>query len=138
MPFDPSLLHHELEFRTSRSSGAGGQHVNKTETRVELIFDIDDSNFLSKNQRARIKQVLGHRITKEGELILSSQQHRSQHRNKEDVIRRFDECIKRALRPRKKRRGHQKRTAHPEKRLRAKRKQAEKKALRGKVKKDRW
>ncbi len=126
-------LHSELEFRTSRSSGSGGQHVNKVESRVELIFDVEGSVKLTEEQKKRIKEGLAHRMNKDGQLTLSSQRHRSQHRNKEEVIRRFDECIKRALRPRKKRRGHTRRKAHPERRLEAKRKKAEKKARRGRI-----
>lgn len=132
MAYDTKALHHELRFRTSRSSGSGGQHVNKVETRVELLFDVEGSNLLFEKQKKLIRRRLKSRINKEGILIIANQESRSQARNKEAAIAQFDELIKKALRPPKKRKKVKRLTAHPEKRLRNKKRRSEKKALREK------
>lgn len=93
----------ELSFRTSRSSGAGGQHVNKVSSRVELRFDIEGSAWLTDIQKSRIKEKLSSRITSQGELIVVSEKSRSQHQNKEDCKERFVELLQQALKPEKKR-----------------------------------
>lgn len=93
----------ELSFRASRSSGAGGQHVNKVSSRVELRFDIADSSWLTYAQKSRIQEKLTSRITGQGELIVISERSRSQHQNKEDCIERFLELLNQALKPEKKR-----------------------------------
>lgn len=96
-------LNDELHFITSRSSGPGGQNVNKVNTRVELHFHINNSKFLSDNEKNKISHKLNNRINKDGELILVSQTERSQFKNKEDVIKRFHSLIENALKPTKKR-----------------------------------
>jgi ribosome-associated protein len=133
MKIDTELLHQELKFRTSRASGSGGQHVNKVETRVELLFDVDGSPLLSDPQKKLLHQRLHSRINKEGTLIIASQTHRSQVRNKEEAIAKFDELIQRALKPRPKRKKVKRLTSNPKKRLQAKKRQSEKKAKRKKV-----
>jgi ribosome-associated protein len=130
---NPQLLHRELRFRTSRSSGAGGQHVNKVETRVELLFDVEGSQVLTDEQREIIKKRLSSYINKEGVLIVASQASRSQQSNKERTIEKFDELIAKAFQPRKKRKATRPPHAAKEQRLRQKKMRAEKKALRGKV-----
>lgn len=132
---DTKILHSELNFRTSRSSGSGGQHVNKVESRVELLFDIPASQFLSAAQKTILLERLASRLTKDGLLIIARQDYRSQQRNREAAIAAFDEVLQQALRPRKTGKGHQARIANPEGRLKKKKLHAEKKALRGKV---RW
>ncbi len=132
---DTKLLHPELKFRTSRSSGSGGQHVNKVESRVELLFDIPNSHLLNEAQKSRLQERLRSRITKEGILVIARQGHRSQQRNREATMAAFDELISRALRRGKARKGHRPRVAKPEVRLKKKKLQAEKKAQRAKV---RW
>lgn len=130
---DTKALHIELQFRTSRSSGAGGQHVNKVSTQVELLFDVDASVFLSDVQKARIKKQLKNRINREGILQLRCSSSRSQHRNKQLVIQHFDELIAKAVKAPLKRKKVKARQADPATRLRKKRQHAEKKALRKKV-----
>lgn len=131
---DTKILNAELNFRTSRSSGSGGQHVNKVATRVELLFDVDASQFLSDAQKQRIRRKLHNRITKEGILLLDCSETRSQHRNKQLVIEQFENLIREALRPPKRRKKvPDSRQANPRKRLEAKKRQAEKKASRRKV-----
>jgi ribosome-associated protein len=87
----------ELEFRTSRSSGPGGQHVNKTSSRVTLVCDVERSPSLSEEQRTRLLEYLDTRITKEGLLQVSSQRHRSQLQNREAALARLAELLRSAL-----------------------------------------
>ncbi|MBW6489692.1 MAG: aminoacyl-tRNA hydrolase [Lentimicrobium sp.] len=96
-------LERELDFMTSRSSGKGGQHVNTTETRVEIHFNIPGSQMLNDEQKALLLQRLGHRLSQEGNLRMYSQKSRSQADNKEDVVKRFYELIAKSLKPVKKR-----------------------------------
>ena len=95
----------ELTFTAARSSGPGGQHVNKASTRVMLRFDVAKSPSLSEEQKALILARLATRISKEGILRVVSQQTRSQAANKELAVERFIELLQQALRkkpPRKK------------------------------------
>ena len=94
-----------LRFATSRSGGPGGQNVNKLETRVTVRFDLAGSPSLSEEQRARLRERLATRITKDGVLHVTSQRHRSQMANRDAAIERFVELVGEALReeiPRKK------------------------------------
>ncbi|MBK8657615.1 MAG: aminoacyl-tRNA hydrolase [Bacteroidetes bacterium] len=93
----------ELTFQTSRSGGKGGQNVNKTETKVELIFSVSDSNALSDPEKELIQRKLKNRINDSGELKICSSQHRTQGMNKQHVIDKFLDKIKLALLPEKKR-----------------------------------
>ncbi len=122
----------ELSFRTSRSSGSGGQHVNKVETRVEALLDVDNSLGLSPKEKKHIHQKLENHITKEGILQTSSQEHRSQSRNKADAQRKLLKLLQKAIVPPKKRKPVRRLTANPRKRLKNKRVHSEKKALRKK------
>ena len=87
----------ELHFQFSRSGGPGGQHVNRSATQVELTFDVADSPSLTDTQRARILSGLKSYIDTRGILHLSSQTTRSQHRNRAEVIERFQRLLQRAL-----------------------------------------
>ena len=87
----------ELRFQFSRSGGPGGQHVNRSATQVELTFDVTDSPNLTETQRARILSGLKSYIDTRGILHLSSQTSRSQHRNRAEVIERFQRLLQRAL-----------------------------------------
>ncbi len=120
----------EFRFQTSRSSGAGGQHVNKIESRVSLFFNLDQSQLLSPDEKEILKKSLKNRINDDGELIIHSQATRSQWRNKEDCIRKFYELINSALRPRKKRRPTKPSLASRLKRIKGKKKLSEKKQWR--------
>jgi ribosome-associated protein len=100
-----SIQEAELSFRFSRSSGPGGQNVNKVSTKVTLLFDVACSPSLSEDQRSLIMRRLGTRITRAGVLRISSQKHRSQSANREASIERFGELLRMALersRPRRK------------------------------------
>ena len=113
-------LHREVEFRTSRSSGPGGQHVNKTESRVELLWSPQESDCLTEDQKMLVASRLSNRITDDGVLILASEKYRSQHRNKTDVTERFLELVTSSLVPVKKRKPSRPTRSSVEKRIRSK------------------
>lgn len=87
----------ECEFLTSRSSGKGGQHLNKTETKVELRFNILQSKFFSNEEKLLLLKNLQNKVTKQGILQITSDNERSQFLNKKTVINRFYEIIEEAL-----------------------------------------
>lgn len=87
----------ELQFKTSRSSGAGGQHVNKTESRVELLFNVEESEGLDETEKKRFKESLENQIDQEGVFHTTCETFRSQHRNKKEVIRKFFLILDHAL-----------------------------------------
>jgi ribosome-associated protein len=93
----------ELHFQFSRSSGPGGQHVNRTASQVELTFDVLHSPSLNETQRARVLSKLKSYIDTRGILHLTSQTTRSQHRNRAEVVERFALLLQRALRVPKRR-----------------------------------
>lgn len=111
----------EFTFITARSGGPGGQHVNKTESKVELRFDIDKSAILRENEKRLLKTRLSNRISSEGVLKVTSQISRSQHKNKEDTITKFYELINEALLPEKERKPTKPPRSSKEKRLKDKR-----------------
>ncbi|MBI1807210.1 MAG: aminoacyl-tRNA hydrolase [Ignavibacteria bacterium] len=93
----------ELTFKFARSGGPGGQNVNKVETRVELLFDVQNSPSLNDEQRENIKGHLKSRIDTEGMLHVVAQTSRSQWKNREEAVERLTDLLRRALKPRKKR-----------------------------------
>ncbi len=126
-------LNKEVKYRTSRSSGAGGQHVNKVSTKVELIFGVDASEVLTEEQKAVVHERLKNRITNEGNLILQCDETRSQLKNKEIVFKRFVNLIEEALKPEKERKPTKPTKVSVEKRLKDKKKKSEKKDFRKSV-----
>lgn len=120
----------ELTFNTSRSSGAGGQNVNKVNTKVELRFLIDASQLLTSEEKDILKQKLFNRINDAGELLLTSQTERSQLKNKEKVIEKFYALVEKALTSVKKRKSTKPTAASKTKRIEDKRKASQKKTLR--------
>jgi ribosome-associated protein len=123
----------ELRFRFSRSSGPGGQNVQRSETRVELLFDVAHSPSLTDDQRRRILQRLAGYIDNEGELRIVSSTTRSQLENRADAITRFQMLLAAALRRRKQRVATRPSAAARERRLTAKKGRAEVKSARRKV-----
>jgi ribosome-associated protein len=129
IPIDDTLAisEEEVSFATSRSGGPGGQNVNKLETRVALRFDLAGSSSLSEEQKARLRERLATRITKDGILQVTSQRHRTQGANREAAVERFAELLRDNLReeaPRKKTRPSR---AAKARRLDSKRRQSQRK-----------
>ncbi|BDU24691.1 MULTISPECIES: alternative ribosome rescue aminoacyl-tRNA hydrolase ArfB [unclassified Flavobacterium] len=94
---DTEKIISELGFKAVRSSGAGGQNVNKVSSKVVLSFDLDNSQALSDEEKILLKDNLSTRLTSENILILNCDEDRSQLKNKEIVIKRFLELIKKGL-----------------------------------------
>ena len=128
--FDEQAILNELSFKAIRSSGAGGQHVNKTASKVELTFDLEASEVLSETQKELLKTNLESRLTKAYVLILQCGESRSQHKNKTIVISRFLDLIKTNLIEEKERIPTKIPKAVVKKRLSNKRKISEKKSNR--------
>ncbi len=120
----------ELQFVTSRSGGAGGQHVNKVETKVQLKYDITNSRVINDEEKALLLEKLKLKTDQEGVLQLQSQEKRSQIQNKELVIRKFEDLLRRAFHKKRIRKATKPGKGAIEKRLKAKKNQAEKKANR--------
>lgn len=121
-------LHKEVKYRTSRSGGAGGQHVNKVSTKVELLFDIEASEILNHSKKVIIAYKLKNRISADGILALTCDETRSQSRNKEIAFDRFINLIKTALTPVKVRRKTKPSYSSKRKRLDNKKKHSQKKS----------
>jgi ribosome-associated protein len=124
------LPERELAWRFSRSSGPGGQHVNTTDTRVELTWSLDDSTALTEAQKAQVARRLRARLVG-GAVTVVSSQYRSQHRNREAALARLEELVAKALVPAKQRRATKPSRASVERRLDAKRRRSRTKRDRG-------
>ena len=124
------LLKSELSYKYVRSSGSGGQHVNKVSSKAELYFDLDNSAAFNDDEKQKLSEFFKNRLTKEGVLILSSDESRSQFRNKAIVTRRFLELIEEGLKEEKIRIHTRVPRSVKRKRLKAKRITSEKKANR--------
>ena len=127
---DEAKIISELKYKAVRSSGPGGQHVNKVASKVWAIFDLDNSEGLSDEEKIRIRQRLGKLLNKEGQLLLAADGFRSQHQNKSQATQRLVTLVRKALQNPKKRRPTKRTKASIEKRLASKKKDAQKKAFR--------
>jgi len=121
----------ELAFRFAASSGPGGQHVNKAETKVVVLFDVAHSPSLSEEQRGRILIQLATRIDKDGVLAVTSQVHRSQHQNRAETLLRLQKLLAGALQVQKRRRPTKPSLASQERRQAAKKRRGAEKKNRG-------
>ncbi len=124
-------MEREMQFQASRSGGAGGQNVNKVNTKVELRFHVENSELLTEEEKALVQEKLGNRITNDGYLQVVCQTERSQLQNKELCVQRFYELLRQALTMQKKRSATKPTRSSVRRRLESKKKQAEKKASRG-------
>ena len=122
----------EINFKTALSGGPGGQHVNKTETKVILEWDVFTSEAISVEEKERLQHKLKNNITKEGVFQMNSAQTRSQHKNKKLVIERFLHLIKASLQQKKKRKPTKPSKSAKLKRLKKKKLHSEKKVNRKK------
>lgn len=131
-PITAELLGAELTFTTSRSSGPGGQNVNKVNSKVTLKFDVDNSVILTDEEKQIIKKKLASRITNEGVLLLHAQENRSQLQNREEVIEKFDHLLKKAFEKQKPRKKTKPSKGAVQKRIKQKKVHSEKKKWRQK------
>lgn len=120
----------ELRFKAIRSSGPGGQHVNKTSSKIEVQFNIENSEAFSEKERERLRDRLAKRITSDGLIILQCGETRSQHRNKAIVVQRLLDLLAQNLKVKKKRKKTKPSKTAIEKRLKVKKQQALKKSSR--------
>jgi ribosome-associated protein len=120
----------QIRFDFVRSSGPGGQHVNKTSTAVQLRFDVKNCRYLSEDIIKRVKRLAGKRITMEGELIIFARSFRSQEKNRADALERLVQLIKKAAKPVKVRRKTKPSQASRKRRIENKKHRSELKNLR--------
>ncbi len=125
-------LSNELVFTMSRSSGPGGQNVNKVNTKVTLKFDVLNSSVLTAEQKEVIAKKLASRMTKEGVLILTAQDRRSQLQNKEAVLFKLDQLLTKVFTHRRARKATKPGKAAVHARIKAKKHRSEKKQWRSK------
>ncbi|MGC1241834.1 MAG: alternative ribosome rescue aminoacyl-tRNA hydrolase ArfB [Chryseosolibacter sp.] len=126
------LLLHELVFTTSRSSGPGGQNVNKVNSKVTLQFDVMKSLVLSPEEKDIISHKLSARMTGEGVLVLTAQEKRSQLQNKEEVLVKFEKLLSKAFEKKKPRKATRPSKSSVKVRLKKKKAHSEKKKFRRK------
>ena len=126
VPINPelSIPDQELWFKASRSSGPGGQNVNKVNTRVTLFFDVENSPSLTERQKARIRRGLANRISRKGVLRVVSQRYRSQEANRREASRRLSRLLQGALSKSKPRRPTSRPARADRRRLEQKRRQS--------------
>ena len=126
-------LSSEISFQTTRSGGKGGQNVNKVETAVIGYFTIAGSQILTEEQKTLVNEKLFNRINNEGNLFVKSQTYRTQLENKDEVIRKINELVTKALEQKKKRKPTKISKAAKEKRLDSKKKKSDVKQGRRRV-----
>jgi len=132
MNFDKTRLQREITYKTSRSGGKGGQHVNKVSSKVELLFPIADSTLFTDEEKALLNEKLLDRLNKDGFVQVICDEERSQYLNKEKAVERLIRLLTKALHIPKTRKATKLSKAVKAARLEAKRMNAEKKENRKK------
>ncbi|MEL6276858.1 MAG: peptide chain release factor-like protein [Bacteroidota bacterium] len=127
------IIEREIEWRTAKAGGPGGQHVNKVESKVALTWSPQTSTGISEIERARLLYHLSGRLNSKGQLQLTNQSDRSQHTNRKRVMQQFQRLVESNLRPIPKKRKAGAFKADVAKRRKAKERRSEKKAWRKKV-----
>lgn len=130
MDIDIEKLIEECVFTAARSSGSGGQNVNKVSSKVLLSFDVNASDTLDEDQKRLILEKLSNRVNKNGVLQISSESERTQWMNKKAVTTRFSQLIRQALTPKRKRVATKPTFASIQKRLEGKKQKSDRKQLR--------
>ncbi|MEC8682169.1 MAG: alternative ribosome rescue aminoacyl-tRNA hydrolase ArfB [Bacteroidota bacterium] len=120
----------ECDFKAVRSSGPGGQHVNKTSTKVMLHWSLKDSNVFSEEEKERLYKRLKSKLTSDDQLVLSYDQSRSRHKNKDEVFKNLVRLLENGLLKPKRRKRTKPTLASKKRRLDSKKRNAEKKANR--------
>lgn len=123
-PLDPASLTPFVQVQTARSGGSGGQHVNKVETKVTLLFDLEAAPMFTADERVRIHKQLSHRFREDGLLQVMCQETRSQSQNKVIALQRLAAMLSAARTPVKPRKTTKPSRAAVERRLETKRRQA--------------
>jgi ribosome-associated protein len=123
----------ELQEEFMRASGPGGQHVNRTESAVQLRFDARNSPNLPDEVRERLMRLAGSRMTQDGVLVIAADRYRSQRRNRDDALERLIDLIQEAAVPPRPRRPTKPTYGSKQRRLEGKAKRSEVKKMRGKV-----
>lgn len=130
---DKDIILKELNYSAVRAGGPGGQHVNKVATKVVLTFDLSNSSGLTDEEKAKLQHTLKNKLSKEGLLILTSYDSRSQYKNKEVVTLKLFKLLQRGLMKPKERRATKPTRSSVLNRLEAKKKKAQIKHLRKKL-----
>jgi ribosome-associated protein len=126
----PQVPESEIELDFVRSSGPGGQNVNKKSTKVQLRWNVSASQAFDESQKAFIRAAAGNRLNDQDEIVLASQSERSQTQNRDEVIRRLQDLVAAALAPRKSRKLRKVSRSQKQQRLGEKRRVGEKKKSR--------
>lgn len=130
---DETALMKEVVYLTARSKGSGGQHVNKVETKVILVFNLAESKIFEEEQKERLMVNLSNKINTKGKIQVTAQKYKSQMKNKELSFQKFTALINEALVIKKKRKKHRTSKTQKENRLKEKKRKASIKESRKRV-----